>query len=65
MILNVSQIDVLDDKEIKKNEVDFIRNWHQFRIEQESRSAFSREQSFNPKNINYISYADVQNVESK
>jgi len=61
LILNVAQISILDEKEIKKNEVDFVRNWAQFRSEQESKVNLTYNNN-QKDNINYLNYADVDNI---
>lgn len=60
VILNVTKICTLDEKEIHKNEVNFIRNWHQHKQDKLSRTNLQFTQS--QKDMNYLSYADVENL---
>ena len=62
VILNVEAIESLDEKEVKKNEVAFIRNWNQFKIDKESKTNLLAEAR---SKRNQLGYSDLDTVFSK
>jgi len=59
VILNVEAIESLDEKEVKKNEVAFIRNWNQFKIDKESKTNLLAEAR---SKRNQLGYSDLDTV---
>jgi len=59
VILNVEAIETLDDKEVKKNEVAFVRNWNQFKIDKESKTNLLAEAR---SKRNQLGYSDIDTV---
>lgn len=61
VIMNVWKISELDEREINQNEVDFIRNWNQFKLDQESKTNLQSSAAQNKTHV-YLSQADIENI---